>query len=192
MFSLSRKIDDTIEIDDVIYKVDMSFDNILRFIELINDEKIPDVVKVSVGVEILLDTRLEIGIDKLQIVYEQLFHNFIAPDTMEKRETDRLGNPLPQKKVKELYSFIHDAEYIYASFVQAYGIDLFNVQGELHWNKFKALLNGLPDDTKLKKVIEIRTRPMPKGKGTSEERKELKELKEAYALPGQNLKVGDE
>lgn len=50
-----------------------------------------------------------------------------------------------------------DENLIYAAFKQAYNMDLYDLeQEELHWYKFKALLDGLPPNTTLSKVIEIR------------------------------------
>lgn len=47
-----------------------------------------------------------------------------------------------------------DADYIYAAFMQGYGIDL--MEEDLHWHKFLALLAALPDDTALSKIIGYR------------------------------------
>lgn len=49
-----------------------------------------------------------------------------------------------------------DGDYIVASFQQAYGIDLTSIE-YMHWHRFKALLNGLPDNTVLTHVISCRT-----------------------------------
>lgn len=49
-----------------------------------------------------------------------------------------------------------DGEFIVASFQQAYGIDLTSID-YMHWHRFKALLAGLPDDTKMSKIIGYRT-----------------------------------
>ena len=49
-----------------------------------------------------------------------------------------------------------DGEFIVASFQQAYGIDLTSCE-YMHWHRFKALLSGLPDDTKMSKIIGYRT-----------------------------------
>ena len=49
-----------------------------------------------------------------------------------------------------------DGSYIVASFQQAYGIDLTSVD-YMHWHRFKALLNGLPEDTILSRAIGYRT-----------------------------------
>lgn len=70
----------------------------------------------------------------------------------------RSPNPVPRATrhhmVKAL-DLISDGEFIVASFQQAYGIDLTSC--DMHWHRFKALLDGLPDDTKLSKVIGYRT-----------------------------------
>ena len=48
-----------------------------------------------------------------------------------------------------------DGDYIAASFQQAYGIDL--TCCDMHWHRFKALLNGLPENTILSRIIGYRT-----------------------------------
>lgn len=56
-------------------------------------------------------------------------------------------------------SFSVDADRIIAAFWQAYGIDL--TKERLHWWVFVALLDNLPDDTRMMQVAHIRTRPLP-------------------------------
>lgn len=72
----------------------------------------------------------------------------------------------------QLMDFEQDSGRIYASFLQAYNIDLFEV--ELHWHKFLILLQNLPEWTTLSKVISIRAY-----KGDDEE---LNKLKDSYAI----------
>lgn len=50
--------------------------------------------------------------------------------------------------------YITDGEFIVASFQQAYGIDLTSC--DMHWHRFKALLDGLPDNTKMAKIMGYR------------------------------------
>ena len=78
-----------------------------------------------------------------------------------------------------------DADIIYASFMHAYGIDLFKERGRLPWWKFVALFHALPENTKIREVIKIRQMDMPAA--TSRNQKEIQalaELKQYYALPG--------
>lgn len=51
--------------------------------------------------------------------------------------------------------YIIDGSFIVASFQQAYGIDLTSC--DMHWHRFNALLDGLPDDTKLSKIMGYRS-----------------------------------
>ena len=53
-----------------------------------------------------------------------------------------------------LIDFLIDGQFIVASFQQAYGIDL--TECDMHWHRFCALLDGLPDDTKISKIIGYR------------------------------------
>lgn len=49
---------------------------------------------------------------------------------------------------------VEDGELIVAAFQQAYGIDL--TATDMHWHRFKALLTGIPEDTRLAQVMAIR------------------------------------
>lgn len=66
-------------------------------------------------------------------------------------------NPTPRSEGRDgprVIDLIDDGELIVAAFRQAYGIDL--TEGKMHWHLFKALLNGIPDDTRLAQVMSIR------------------------------------
>lgn len=69
--------------------------------------------------------------------------------------------------------FSIDADYIYASFRQAYGIDL--MSDDLHWFEFLALLKSLPEETIMRRIISYRQYDGPD--------EELKRLKAIWALP---------
>lgn len=77
------------------------------------------------------------------------------------------------------YSYEHDAGYIYAAFMQAYGIDL---SKNIHWWQFRALFQSLPEDTMLMKIIGYRTAKVP-AKASAEQRQRINDLKRIYALP---------
>lgn len=74
-----------------------------------------------------------------------------------------------------------DGSYIAASFQQAYGIDLTDKDLDLHWHRFKALLDGLPDDTKLSRIVSYRTWDPRESKRKYED--SMREMKAAWALP---------
>jgi hypothetical protein len=85
------------------------------------------------------------------------------------------------KKATEIYSYEYDAPYIYAAFLDQYGIDLNSID-YLHWWKFRALFSGLGENNEIVKIMSIRqteiTRDMPK-----EQAKQLRKLKRIYRLP---------
>lgn len=86
----------------------------------------------------------------------------------------------PGGKSKKLYDFKADEPYIYASFLQAYQIDLRTAK--LHWWDFKSLLSALPQETVFEKVLRIRDTEIGP-KLSKEERNRLCRLKRFYALP---------
>jgi len=187
MFTLAEKLENELEIDGVIYEVNMSFDNVLRFLELVGNIALTDAQRIYYGVYTLLGIDLELDLEELSEIFQVLMDNFINIGEEQEENLDLEGNVMPEVKKEPTYDLAHDAQYIYASFLQAYGINLFEMQGQLDWREFKALLAGLPDDTKFKQVMDIRMRPYPKGKSMSEERKQLKDLKRYYALPNTNI-----
>ena len=84
---------------------------------------------------------------------------------------------------EKTFDFVQDSELIYSAFYQAYGIDLIEQQGKLHWWKFSSLLNGLPSDTRFSEIVSIRTRPIPAPtKYNQQERTNLIQMKQKYAL----------
>jgi len=173
-----------VEIEGITYEIDMSFDNIVLLLDMMNDLSLSDSEKVYYGIYALLGVDLDLEIEQQAEVFKGLIDNFIHSGDKQDVPVDLEGNIMPVEKQKPSYDLRHDETYIYTSFKQAYQMDLNEERGKLDWRKFKVLLRDLPDDTKLKQIIDIRTRPYPKGKHASEERKKLKELKRAFALPG--------
>lgn len=193
MFSLYYKTDDSILINDKSYEANASFDNILKIIDMINKKNISNVNKFKIGIKMFFgkDTDLStLSINEQAKIFNDVFTLYANQGKKPEIETDLNGDPLPKtfKKDKEnFYSLKHDAKYIYASFMQAYGIDLLDQQGKMHWFKFQALLDGLPEDTKFRQVVSIRTWKKPSKSDT--EASQMKKLKEFYRLPDDESEV---
>lgn len=183
MFSLTENLIESVEINGKTYNVDMSFDNVLRLINMLNDDLLNDALQVVVGIQMLLDTELDLPIEEQVKIFNELYKQLIGTGVQKEILYDLKGNPMPVQdegeKKEQVYDFKQDAEYIYASFMQDYGIDLIEQQGKLHWYKFRALLGGLSESTKFRKVLEIRQMPFPKN---AKQRAEVEKLKQAYAL----------
>ena len=86
------------------------------------------------------------------------------------------------KKVKQIFSYRHDADLIWASFWIYARIDI--SKGFLHWWKFKSIWNSLPQDCEFCKI---------KGYRAYEgDDKHYKELKEYYKLPPSEAEIKDQ
>ena len=190
MLDLSRKLTDKLVIDDEEYALDLSFDNVLRLFEMWRDENVPEFVKPHFGIRILTGETLEdFTVEEMSEVFNEVFEEHISLSTVEDNhvEYDLAGNPMKttasdKGQERAPYDIRYDGDYIYASFLQAYGIDLFDVQGKLHWKKFNALLSGLPEGTKFMEVVKIRKWKPQKG-DSSEYKEEMRRLQKDYALP---------
>lgn len=190
MLDLSRKLTDTLVIDDKEFPLNLSFDNVLRLFEMWRDEDVPEFVKPHFGIRILTGETLEdFSVEEMSEIFNEVFEEHISlADVKDNHvEYDLAGNPMKTtasngKQEQAPYDIRYDGDYIYASFLQAYGIDLFDMQGKLHWRKFNALLSGLPEGTKLMEVIKIRKWKPQKG-DSAEYKEEMRRLQKDYALP---------
>jgi hypothetical protein len=101
--------------------------------------------------------------DKRQLFdFRYLFKNNFPSFEREEEMIDILQFAYPQNILPrgesigiKILDYSIDADYIYSAFMQQYGIDLIEVE-ELHWHKFKALLGGLSDSTKLVQIMGYR------------------------------------
>ena len=199
MLDLSRKLTDKLVIDDKEFPLNLSFDNVLRLFEMWRDEDVPEFVKPHFGIRILTGENLEdFTVEEMSEVFNEVFEEHISLSTVEDNhvEYDLAGNPMKTTasnsgQEKAPYDIRFDGDYIYASFLQAYNIDLFDVQGKLHWKKFNALLSGLPEGTKFMEVIKIRKWKPQKG-DSAEYKEEMRRLQKDYALPNEVIEEDGE
>jgi hypothetical protein len=80
---------------------------------------------------------------------------------------------------EKVFDFKIDAGRIFASFMQAYRIDL--NKDNLHWWIFMELFKALPDDTIIRKIIDIRTRKIDP-KSSAKDQAEIMRMKNRYSL----------
>ena len=174
--SLSKQLDNELDYKGILIKLNLAFNNVLLYYQLNQDEAFEYNEKIEIGFNMLCNVnnrankRLSIN-DKANIL-KTINESFLN------------ANKRPYKKdSKKVFDFSQDSDLIYSSFMQQYGIDLYNEIDKLDWRKFVWLLHGLGTETKLQKVIDIRTRPIPtRTKHNCEEIKALIEAKAIYAL----------
>lgn len=193
MFDISKKMDDKLVLNNKEYQLLLSFDRVLWIFDMWGKGHIPVELKPKLALAKLTDDVTFKDMDTRQAlaIYADIFEKHIqvtrAIDEVDRYDIE--GNVLPKKTKdaqdyddKPLFNIKYDGEYIFSSFMQAYNIDLIEQQGKLHWQKFNALLSGLPDGTKFVEVMKIRAWKPSKGE-SSKEKQKMRELQEQYALP---------
>ncbi|EOV8456441.1 Gp15 family bacteriophage protein [Listeria monocytogenes] len=197
MLSLADGINDIYVYENEDYQLDLTFDNVLRVLELNGDTRLEDYFRVNLAIEVLFENETPWSqldednpyqsIQEKSLVLLDIFENYIVKDDAKGIQYDIDGNKMPVatgEGEEELayYSLTQDSDYIYASFLQDYNIDLIDVRGKLHWYKFRALFDSLRDDTAIKSIMNIRQTELPTGKGSEKEREALIKLKNHYKL----------
>ena len=169
---------DRITVDGQEYRLTLWFDRVLRFYDILDDPDLTDEEKTEAGFAWLVDVRKTPSVEAQNRVLQQLMNEVIAPPQR------RLST---QKQPKRCVDFSFDAEEIYSSFRQTYGIDLIQERGRLHWCAFLAMFRGLPEESPIKQIMRIRTEDIPApNKNNAEYIRRLTELKTLYALPSKD------
>ena len=138
---------------------------------LMQDDEVNEYDKIFTALELFYPTiphDLQQGIDKIMWFY--------AGDTVQGKD---LGRGVT--KSDQQYNYEYDADYIFAAFMDQYGIDLNEIE-YMHWWKFKALFKNLKEDNLIVKIMQYRSIDLRKIKD-KEEQKRYKELKELYKIP---------
>lgn len=179
MLSLFRNNDDSINIDGKIYSIDCNFNVVLANLELSQATDISEVVKVKVALKNYLnlsDEELKQWDYAKQIqIYVQISQQlFNSASNMETSQPNT-------EEDKSAYSFSEDADFIFASFMKDYGINLIEKRNKMHWNEFKALFASLSKDTKIVEVMQIRSWK-PSKEDSKEYIKDMQRLQRIYSL----------
>lgn len=136
------------------YRVNLSFDNVLRWYELLDRKDKDDAQKGVLGWHMFINADDVGPADRLhalewinQYIGQQPYHDSSDGGTA---NTD--GAP------EEYFSYTQDAPAIWSSVRAVYGVDLEDELGKLHWHKFRAMLDGLPNSSYFMRIINIRQR----------------------------------
>jgi len=94
------------------------------------------------------------------------------------------------KNQKIIYSFEHDAEYIFSAFLSEYNINLNRIE-YMHWWEFKALFTSLSENNLFNKIMGYRAINLSQIKD-KETRKYYRDLQIKYKLPDQRTETEKE
>jgi len=197
---LSQNLETEFIWGDVVLELDMSFDNILRFHDLLEDDHLLEEHKLFWGLEALIYNYHKIkhlSPHEQYEIFEYIMIEFLGQDLNKKQaQEEQQGGSTEKQSIKQKeFDFKIDAERIYASFLMDYNIDLFEQQGKLDWRKFLALLGGLSEKTPFMQVVNIRMMEVPKKddhKNSFEKHKrKIIELKKKYAIEQEEKNADD-
>ena len=158
------------------YPIRWDFRTSILFELMVQDDGMSDKEKVFEALRLYypeIPPDLDLAVEKLLWFYRCGRKEKAKAEGSEKTENNE-----PKKLI---YSYEHDADYIYGAFMQQYGIDLSSVEN-LHWWNFRALFISLNDSCEFVKIMGYRAMEIT-GKMTAEQRKYYRRMKEVYALP---------
>lgn len=131
---------------------------------------------------LMLKKGTEITINRLQEFLPALIEFYICREvTPRSINNEDDGNTI--------LSFDYDGSYIYASFRQAYNINL--LTEKLHWHEFNALIKSLPNNTKISEIMGFRSYT----KSSQSMESQYQKSKEVWTIPdmqGMNLEQYEE
>ena len=163
--------------DNSKFVINPAYDTVLEVQKLYKEDTLTEFEKIDQALKMLVRNKWN-----LRLLNPEEKQKLLSVIT--KRYVEVEKRPQIKKSPFPVLDFEKDGDYIYASFMQAYKIDLIEEQGRLPWKKFLYLFNGLPADTKIKQIMRIRQRPVPEYNGkNSKEIQEINEMKSYYTLP---------
>ncbi len=147
--------------------------------------------RTMIRFELLLSQSELSEIEQLMQALRSFFRDEIPSDLPKAAEAllwfYRCGKPWPnepggsRRSVAPVYSFAHDAEWIFAAFWKQYQIDLNQIEC-LHWWKFKALFQSLSEDTEFVKIMGYRAMEIT-GDMSQKQKEFYRKMKKQYQLP---------
>lgn len=168
----------TITVNGVEYPIETDFRTILRYNEQLEHTKENDVQGIIRCIKLLFTK--EIPEDILGAIREI---NWFIKCGKEETKKNRPSNKLLGINSNQPFDFRIDGEMIYSAFRRndVYGIDLLEIP-YLHWWKFIAMLDDLPGDTRLHRIIDYRTIDTTNKHLSKEERDVYSALQRYYKI----------
>lgn len=174
MLSLTDTPLSAIKFDGETYQINLAFDNVIKYLELVEDDsenKELKALKLFFG-----DQEIPLDPDFIESSFKLINETITKSAYQGNSSKDWSMNIAPQ----HIYSYEQDADAIYSSFMMQYHIDLLKERGKMHWYVFRALFDGLGEDTPIQRIIELRQKNLTDV--SDEQRGKVMQLQQYYAL----------
>ena len=168
---LIGELAEKVDIDGEEIEINTDFRNVLLYFRALKDEELEEAEKLEIAMRLFFKTMPKNIEEAIKYINEEYI---VCLNRKKIKGCVRVKDP----KEKAVFDFEQDGTLIYVSFMQEYGIDL--RKEKMHWHVFKALFDGLGEETALRRVIEFR-RMKPKDM-PRERRIELMELQRELSI----------
>lgn len=155
----------SVEVAGGTYFIYTDFRDWIRFDRLLRDDTISDQERAA----LMLDWFIDELPPPVPEIFQALFRFFLCGKEPEK----------PGRNQKLVFDFEQDMPMVYSGFVQSYQVNLVQVE-YLHWWEFRALLDGLPEDTRMSQIMGYRAVDISKLPKSEQNR--YRELQRLYAI----------
>ena len=162
----------SVNIDNEEYDINSDFRISILFELLMQDNTMGDKDKMLMALKLYYP----VTPNNLNEAIEQMLWFYRCGKDVRKSKLNGKG-----KSVTQIYSFEHDDDYIYAAFMDQYGIDLQDIE-YLHWWKFKAMFKSLKEDNEIVKIMSYRSIDLSEIKD-KEQKSYYKKMQELYKIP---------
>lgn len=166
---LTHDLPTSIKVKDKEYKIDARVCKVLQALYILSMDELDLPFRIGEVTSLLLgdDAKFEVG-DFLEVWDEivKFLGGYPKKNTTESK--------------KQVLSFSQDHDIIYSAFRQAYGLTLTEIKNMHYW-EFLSLLAGLPADTRLSGVIQIRLTEIT-SKDSAEVRRAKIKAKQAVSI----------
>lgn len=183
---------ETLEVDGKEYPIITDFREWLRFSDMLKSD-IPSQFKLEFLSDMFLEDVPDLYTEEdIEIVMDAItaFLSLSALEfpKQEKESEEEFENAdFEEESVRKAIYYEQDAPYIISAFRREYQIDLLSVE-YLHWWEFRMLLDGLSEDSQIKKRIYWRTCDV--SKMDKNERMKILRIRRSITIPEEEY-VGD-
>lgn len=168
MITFCEELPEAVTYRGRVYPIRAAYDNVLCALRTLDDTELTPSERRDIALSYLIKGRFPRHDGLLMAVLDVLGLNNKGAKTKSPRTLD----------------LFYDTPYIYAAFRQAYGIDLYEERGKLHWLKFHALLTAVPQSTRLYEIMRIRGEEIPPpDRYNAKQREAMFKAKAFYRLP---------
>ena len=161
----------TVEIDGAEIPINWDFRASIHFEIIMGDASLSDEEKIEKALETYdpqIPYNLSEAVDRMLWFYRA---------GKEENNTSTANT----RRSAQIYSYEYDDEYIYAAFLEQYGVDLQDIPA-LHWWKFKAMFLGLKSDTRIVEIMGYRDMEIT-SKMSNEQKQFYRRMKKQFAIP---------